>query len=188
MQVETFECEETRSERVECTGEALALIEQLGLTGQQSLNSNAGGETRCPYRKMTKEEMTVYRLLCPAVYSLVSYDSAPIPLRVLQVAAHAKPLFDELIVWAAESADVKDPVLVGIRVKADQYKTRETYILARWAEALDEFPALIRQAKEKVRAKFVAKVASLKREVAEMEAMALGEVDLDYYNTYSYRF
>lgn len=80
MLVETFELEEVAEQPPELEAEAVALIEKLGLDGQQ---------TRIPYRKMTEEETFVYGILCPMRTPLKKYKEGPIPLRVLQVAAHA---------------------------------------------------------------------------------------------------
>lgn len=172
MQVETYECEETRSEHVECTDEALKLIEELGLAGQKKLNIDGQPGQRFPYRKMTAEERTVYKEICPTVCRIDAYDAAPIPLRVLQVAAHANPLFDELEIWATKSADVKDPVLVGIRTLADAYKTKETYILARWGEALDEWPAMVKATVAKFRQRMSTQASTYRGYVAKYEAIA----------------
>lgn len=165
MQVETFEClEEVVDEQgniaVESNEEALALVEQLGLTGQKSLNETVKEPgTRFPYREMTRIEAGVYRALCPRVSKLAEYSSSPIPLRVLQVAAHAQGMFDELHVWSAESAAVKDPVLVGTRKSKEQWSGRTQYILARWGEVLEDFEALAQKA--------VAKLRNEKRQAAQ---------------------
>src|SRR5690606_31479142 len=97
MQVETYEVNETLSDgTVEQMSdpESLALIEQLGLRGQETLlgKREAGDDVavvRCPYRRMSAEEQNVFAVVCPQVTSLEEYASGPIPLRVLQVAAHA---------------------------------------------------------------------------------------------------
>ncbi len=178
MQVETYECQETQTEHPECSDEALKLIAELGLAGQDALNTAPSGDkTRFPYRKMRADEAAVFTLLCPRTCKLTEYADSPIPLRVLQVAAHAKPLFDELIVWAAPNSDVKDPVLVGIKKKGEW--TQERYILARWADALDEWPAVVKAAAEKFRDKLIAAAAEKMKDAMQYEAMAKGNITLD---------
>lgn len=144
MLVETFECEETATESPEMCAEAQELIDSLGLTGQKAMTAPAT-ERRIPYRLMTADEKFVYSQLCPLSTALSGYKQSPIPLRVLQVAAHAKQsgFFEKLVVWDRASVASKDPVLVGYEV--DRYDA-EPYILARWGEHLEEWPALVKQA------------------------------------------
>jgi hypothetical protein len=166
MQVETYECEETAAEEPECTDEALKLIEYLGLEGQRML-VNGEKKTRSPYRVMTDEENFVFRTLCPGNVTLAEYSLSPIPLRILQVAAYAKEtgMFKELRVWHAKSSAVKDPVLVGIGPpEKGEYRDRK-YILARWGDVLDEFPALIKQATRAACAAMKTKLLEAKAEI-----------------------
>ena len=146
MLVETYECEETATEAPEMSDAALALIDKLGLDGQRSLNVSAEPkEGRCPYRRMTAEEAFVYRQICPATTNLREYAESPIPLRVLQVAAHADDYFQKLEVWHVEGITVKDPVLVGVTKDPKATWREARFILARWGEVLDEWPALDRK-------------------------------------------
>lgn len=150
MQVETFECQETAAEPIEAAEEAIALIEKMGLEGQLALVKPRQGDergTRMPYREMTGEERFVYGVHCPEQIALSKYNATPIPLRVLQVAAHAKEcgMFDHIYVWDRASVAVKDPVLVGYKGKYD-WSPDKVFILARWGEVLESFPILLRDA------------------------------------------
>lgn len=158
MLVETFEVTETYSDgSVECEAEALELIEKLGLEGQQKLVAGDGeSRVRSPYRKMTKEEAVIYQALCPQESALAEFSESAIPVRVLQVAAHAVDLFDHLIVWSAENADVKDPILVGFN--GSKYSTTERFILARWGAELLPLSELAKLAGEKIRATRIKKL------------------------------
>lgn len=172
MQVETFECHETASEPIEACEEALALVEKLGLTGQQTLKAKleSGFDVRCPYREMTKDEAWVYRVLCPEESKLTEYSRTPIPLRVLQVAAHAQSLgiFRELLVWDRAKAAVKDPVLVGVRQnKPGESWNTSHFILARWGEELEAFVVLAKRAFEHKRKSLTDKLRAI---VAEATA------------------
>lgn len=172
MKVLTYECDETASETAEDSSEALALIEQLGLTGQTSLISKE--QIRIPYREMTAEEGFIFGELCPVSTALESYRSSPIPLRVLQVAAHAKGLgmFDELIVMHPQTDFDRDPVLVGlIGGKYYESKTKH-FILARWGEALDEGPALIRAAMDKWRNRVISAFKTIELKIKQDAAIA----------------
>lgn len=186
MQVETFEVQEvTTSGKPEDCAEALRLIEELGLEGQQSRNQD--GKV-CPYRKMTKDEAFVYGVLCSQKTPLNKYSDEPIPLRVLQVAAHAKTQFGALEVWHPENADIKDPVLVG--VNGSPYSTQERFILARWGEVLDSFEVLKKRAIEtwrsKVEASIVEARAKLESDLASLRANPLSVLHLkqaEYHET-----
>jgi len=180
MLVETYEQTEVDCDgQVECDAEAVALIEQLGLEGQQQLLRKAeGGQVeRCPYRKMTADEAFVYGELLSKQTSLRRYADGPIPVRVLQVAAHAKDLFDEVEVWHAASADIKDPLLVGIN-KGPNYSV-ERFILARWGDVLLPFAELKTLACGVHRTKLIAKakecVSKAKAALAKFEGMSNDE-------------
>lgn len=168
MQVETYEVTETNPDTglAEFAPETLALIEELGLQGQQELTrvrEVEGGEqvtTVMPYREMTAEEDRVYGFLLPTKLALEKYNRGPIPLRVLQVAALAsrEAWFDRLEVRCPASTQDKDPLLIGmIGSKA--------YLLARWGDVLAPFEELRAVAREKWvtrgKAKLVERLASI---------------------------
>ncbi len=140
--IETYEMTETSAEDglPECETEALDLIQRLGLTGQQTLLTGPKGE-RSPYRKMTAEEHKVYSVLMGKKTAIREYSDGAIPLRVLQIAAHAQGIYKRIEVWHAPNADIKDPVLVG--VNGDTYGKQEFFLLARWGEALAPFAELM---------------------------------------------
>lgn len=149
MNVETYEVPEVMHDgSTECEAEAAALIESLGLEGQQSLIKK-NSDVRAPYRKMTLEEKTVYKAILPRSVALAKYSDGVIPLRVLQVAAHAKELYDHVQVWCPENADDPDPLLVGLN--GTDYSPRETFILARWGEVLVPFAELSKKACDMIR-------------------------------------
>ncbi|MEE9471786.1 MAG: hypothetical protein V3W32_08690, partial [Gemmatimonadota bacterium] len=90
------------------------------------------------------------------------YKAGPIPLRVLQVVAHARPLFDEVHVWYSGSVQVKDPILVGYR-GGNRYKGTK-FILARWGDELGSLEELrervVRLWKDRESKKARAKIAA----------------------------
>jgi hypothetical protein len=90
--------------------------------------------------------------------------------RILQIASHAKGLFDSLIVWHKQSPAVKDPVLIGIKAKPDRSWERETFILARWGEVLEEWPALVKVAMSTWRERTRDALAKLQSEVGNATA------------------
>lgn len=162
MLVETFEATEVDSQGVpECDDAAVALIEQLGLSGQQKLLQRREGDSgtkvlRSPYCKMTADEQAVYGFLCPKQTTLHKYEDGPIPLRVLQVAAHATEFFEEIRVWSPKEARIKDPVLVGYTDKNQYGNFEGLFILARWGEVLEDFGVLTKRAGESAKASFKA--------------------------------
>lgn len=139
FKVETYEVENSDQSEASVMAqdsEAAELIERLGLGGQKML-LNPTTQTRNPYRVMTKDEQTIYGALLSEHTTLEHYSDDCIPLRVLQVAAHAKEcgLFDCLEVWHADPAVYRDdPLLVG-KVKTGDY-TYRFHILARWGREL----------------------------------------------------
>lgn len=178
MQVETFECTETAHEPIEACEEAVRLMDELGLDGQKTLvtkSEKTGFDSRCPYREMNGTESFVYRVLCPEESSLKDYGRSPIPLRVLQVAAHAKSLgiFKELRVWDRASPAVKDPVLVGVK-KHLQYDWMDgpVFILARWGEELETFSVLAKRAFDAKREQFVDTLQRIANSIAGRIATA----------------
>lgn len=153
MQVETYEIEDASSEASQLANDAAALelIEQLNLTGQKE-QSNKNTLSRSPYREMLQEEHIVFKALFDRSCPVEQYKAGIIPLRVLQVIAHAKQLglYRKLEVWYPRTARVDDPVLVGF-VGPNDY-TGEWYLLARWGKALLPFEQLKKEAMELLRA------------------------------------
>jgi hypothetical protein len=160
MLVETFEATELDHEGTpECEAEALELINSLGLEGQRELlTESREGVVRCPYRKMTQQEAWAYGVICPKVSPLKKFSDGPIPVRVLQVAAHANGLFDEVEVWSAKDADIKDPVLVGIKKKGYE---RERFLLARWGDELLPFGEVLAGATVRFKQQYKAACSTL---------------------------
>ena len=177
MVIETYEIQEVEEAKVEDLEQCAALVDELGLTGQNQYyrpNERDGeqGIDVFPYRKMTAQEKVVIKALCPEVTKLESYKDGPIPLRVMQVAAHAKALRSDigdecgLYVWHPRSADDPDPYLC--LQLGPYYSPRETYILARWGDELDNWNTMI----EKAKAIMVAeRINLLETIVAKVEAM-----------------
>jgi len=169
MQVETFECQETAAEPIEATEEAVSLIEQMGLEGQLELvrpKSDSKPAARCPYRQITAEESFVYRTICPRVFPLNKYNSAPIPLRVLQIAAHAKSLniCTRFEVWDKSQDEVKDPVLIGVVGGNYDWEVKSRFILARWGEVLETFSVLLKRAIGTHREKLIAEAQAIAKQ------------------------
>lgn len=174
MQVETYEVPEISYEgEPECEAEAMELIERLGLDGQKALVSSDGqAKARCPYRKMTAEEAWVYGKLLTKQTPIDKYSDGPIPLRVLQVAAHAVDLFDEVVVWHPENADIKDPILVGKRKDKQSSYNVEQFLLARWGDVLEPLAKLKIAAAEAYRSKVKAECLDIAAKVKVLLASA----------------
>lgn len=153
MQVETFEQTEVVGGKLEDENspEAMSLIVDLGLNGQVQMTSKTDEAVtvRCPYRVMTKKEGRVYECLFPLRIRVEDYKESMIPLRVLQVIAHAKSLniYREIQVWC-EQGRPTDPVLVGVFHTGPYAHSTVDHILARWGDALDSFEVLYEKAKK----------------------------------------
>jgi len=149
MLVETFETTEIDSsckDAEAASEEQVELMQELDLTGQLELVSGAGEDGEAPqispYRLMTDEEYRVYKVLCPETIKPRDFNEHAIPLRVLQVLAHATQLgtLGDIRIWARKSSYIKDPVLVGIL--SDYNWDRKIFLLARWGEELRPFEEL----------------------------------------------
>lgn len=171
IQVETFEAtEQTTETGADFDAEAVELIERLGLGGQKSLllkrETGDGAVTvRNPYRRMTAEEQRVYAVRCPVRTKLADYQSSAIPLRVLQVAAHAVEFFERVEVWHPNERVDNDPLLVGVvRKKVHTWHEDECFLLARWGAVLLPFDELREQAIARLRRDWTAKAKGAIRE------------------------
>jgi hypothetical protein len=163
MKVEVYEVEEVAASTPDETECAQALVNKLGLTKQREFY--APDRPKARWRRVTAEEVFAFRSLCPSETTLENYRSGPIPLRVLEVIEQAQEsgFFEKFVVWHPE--DVRtDPVLIGRKTGSRGAWDTEDYILARWGEALDEMPALLRNAMEGAKAK-------TRRIIAEAQAM-----------------
>ena len=176
MEIETFEQTETSGIETEAGADpaALELIERLGLDGQKervTVRQTTGTQTRCPYRSMTRRELHVYKTLFPEVEKVEKYKASMIPVRVLQVAAHAKELgvYTAIQVWG-EATRPKDPILVGIIGNPSwEWEIKDRHLLARWGEALEAFPVLEARAKDAIAKKIRAKGEEV---LARVDALA----------------
>ena len=181
MHVETYEATEVMSTcEPQDQIEVARLVDSLHLTEQQKFLSPTS-PTTVPYRKMTAQEQHVYRVLCPVTTVLTEYGEMLMPLRILQVAAHAISLgfFERIEVWHIKNGDQRiDPVLVGI-TKESSYR-EGVYLLARWGEVLKPFAELIVEAKVAITNQLVSKLTlmeqKIKARIASVEAIAAGYV------------
>lgn len=176
MKVETYEeisVDEQHGSVIheDVSEEAMALIESLGLEGQKQLveERTVGTETvvtRNPYRKMTAEEAAIFGAILPRRAALEKYGDGPIPLRVLQVAAHALALFDAIEVWCPAEPQQPDPLLVGL--KGGSW-TGERFLLARWGDVLEPLDLLRNKARAVLSARMRLEIAKAKTSIAAME-------------------
>lgn len=174
MKIETYEIEQPSQEieQLAQDSEARELCEKLGLSGQLALSNNESA-TVFPYRRMTATEQKVFELHCPIKTKLDQYKSDAIPLRVLQVAAHAIScnVLHAVYVWHPKESRL-DPVLVGY---TSNYGG-DLYLLARWAQVWKEFDLLLEEAKNIWQSK---RIAQLKKAQAEVER-SLTTVESDW--------
>jgi hypothetical protein len=153
MKVEVFEIEE-QDETSDCASietDAVALIAELGLTGQSKLLVECdGAETRIPYARMSTAEEAVYQTLFPVATPLDTFEAGLIPVRVLQLVRQARLMFDELVVWHSRYSSA-DPLLIGSRKKGSG---SERYLIARWGDSLDSFAVQEKAARAKLKAEY----------------------------------
>lgn len=156
MEIQTFEIEEkVGGTTPEIEAEARGLIEKMGLEGQKELvdPSKPEGE-RFQYPEMTRSDKVVYEVIFPAKTKIEDYSAGIIPVRVLQVAAHAREFCEQITVWHKSVRD-PDPLLVGRRGAEHAGKL---YLLARWGDALKDFSELVKEARGLLIVKFTAQI------------------------------
>lgn len=183
MKVETYEVislDEQHGQFINelVSEEALALIESLGLTGQKDLvaEQSAAGETvvtRNPYRVMTAEERAIFGTILPRHVDVAAYADGPIPLRVLQVAAHAKDMFSSIEVWCPREPSQPDPLLVGIQGGSGRAGSRwggTEFLLARWGDVLEPLDVLRVQARDIIVSQARAAIAKGRAQLVRFEA------------------
>jgi hypothetical protein len=148
MKVETYEIEEAKAEP-QLEAEAVELIEKLGLAGQRSLvKDTSAGETRIPYREMTKGERVVFERVFPKQEKVEEYASGIIPVRVLQVVSHGKELFERVEVWSSEGGS--EFLLIGLN--GTKWNNQKSFVLARWGVSLLTMDQIQGAAKKLVKA------------------------------------
>lgn len=156
MEIETYEATETTAEgQVEHTPEDMALIAELGLSGQQLITSDEGEIN--PYPKITHEQKLVCATLFDQRTKVADYSAGMIPVRILQVIAHAKDVFgiQNIYVYHKPTVEIRDPILVA----GDH---GNEYILARWGDALEPWADLMRMAREKYRETYLTTLRRIK--------------------------
>lgn len=188
MEIETYEVEELTTEGrmpEEIEAQALQLIEELGLQGQRERVHKTSEEdpgTRNPYGRMTERERLVYSTICPKSTPVEEYDAGPIPLRVLQVIAHARPLFHELEVW--HEAEDPDPVLVGVNLRPGSTWQKLYHLLARWGTELEPFEKLEKKARERKEREWKNHISSKEQECKVFAAGLQTQLDKYFAGTY----
>lgn len=157
VQIEIYDQRElTEDGEAQVDTEAIKLIEDLGLEGQQAL-VNPSMETVCRYNKLTREQAFTIRMLFSAHALVKDYNQGPIPVRVLKEIRFAKDHFKDLYILFAPPAEVIDPILVGFNGSYFAGSIGESSLIARWGDALKPWSELFNFAmlkhKEKLRRK-----------------------------------
>lgn len=179
MQVEIYDERELDPKTLtqEADHEALALIEELGLTRQ--VNDSGA---RLAYPQPTAEQGFVLDVLFPKATKLDQYDAGAIPLRVLkEIRSYRAENPDHLLVVRhCPPAEVSDPVLVAYTKRQEPHRDmyalgalgRVTWpdfrLVARWGDALESWDKLCAKASTVATATLSDKLDGI---VAECEVM-----------------
>jgi len=102
-----------------------------------------------PIAPMSDLEIAVYKVLCPSQDDIKNYGH-PIPLRVLEAYAKCKDYLEDFCAKKSDKLTIEiwtdkdpDPVMIA---KAGY---REKFIIGRWGKELQDFPTLLKRAKER---------------------------------------
>jgi len=152
--VETFKERQKAPQTIEDIESYNALVVDLGLE-QMCIKKD-----RMSIEPMPQLEHNVYKALCPKKIDLKEYPH-PIPVEVLKAMKESKSWFEETFpgkdikyqVWVDEDPD---PVLI-CKVGYDN-----SYLIGRWGNELQDFPTLLKRAKERVLAKQQDHISRLK--------------------------
>lgn len=182
MQVEVYDEREIQSDTLsrEPDGEALALIEELGLTKQKSEDGQ-----RITYPCPTADQSMVLRVLFPTATKLTDYDAGGLPLRVLKEirSYRAENPSHLLIVRHSPPTTVIDPVLVAWTGEDHEYywngaraEPRKLRLVARWGDALESWDALLKKAMARASEQFDRALAGIIGQAQAVRArIAAGE-------------
>ena len=155
---------------------AVSLADRLNLPAQCDLYKKSGGRT-VPFTEITAEQSTVWKICFPRATDISEWKQ-PLPLRVLEVYeralelkdANGNPFFCEYTIWAPEMESDKDPILLGIHIPDPARSwTKNTYPLCRWGECLDEWPALVKQAREILRGRLSSVIEKYKLQLKQLD-------------------
>lgn len=146
VEVETYEINEVVDE-VTSDADSIALIEKMGLNGQQDLMSEDGVNI-CPYQQVNDEQSFIIASLCPQKYHVSEYSRGQIPLRVLQIISHVMDgnYFEEVQIWDKKDTTIKDPFLIGKKKRDANGYNYDYFLLARWGDELESWKELGKKA------------------------------------------
>lgn len=192
MEIETFEIEEkVGGTTPELEAEAIGMIEKLGLKGQQKLVTPTpdGERERIQYPVMTQLEVAVYEAIFPEKTLVEDYEAGIIPVRIMQVIAHAREQFDKVYIWHKKVSD-PDPILVALKKDTKESWIIRCFLLARWGDALMQFGELEKEARvlleREYRAKFEKSISVAKIKLDSLSSVV--EEHLKGNSTHSYDF
>ncbi len=147
--------------RLEDDERALALIDEMGLTGQQQINTPSSGAmitidsdepVRNGFEKVSRMQQIVINNLFPTHCEIEKYDNGCIPLRVLETARECRKLFTYVYVCYAPPAELVDPILVAVNKEWSTWSSsvgKDAFMIARWGDALMSWVDLFAEAKAK---------------------------------------
>jgi hypothetical protein len=182
LQVETYiEAQETPKNNDEIEEYNVKLVD-LGLHHLVIKNDTA------PIAPISEFEKNVYKTLCPQTTEISKYQH-PIPMRALEAYGKCRSYLEELAsksnkklkieIWEDEDPD---PIMVA---KLDW---NDYFVIARWGKELQDFPTLVKRAKEKVISETATKIATA-REIVNLydhdkDAFAIGKINGRIENIY----
>ncbi len=210
--VETFVIEETAS--LIYDNEQLdnwnAIVEELGLTGQTSIQVK--DKSPIPFMHVKQTLQNVFECLCPRKEEIENYNVTPIPLEILELVALSKreQYFNKIQIWYDDKSP--DPVCIGITghfyqpnwhsdrdvsLDGKEFKTekeakeagaksvyfteKEKYLLGKWADVKHSFEEL----KEMATKRFVAQEGNTFRKQIKEAQRGLDDLETSAFDKFN---
>jgi hypothetical protein len=122
--------------------EWLQKVTDLNLEGQLQLGNNVPEKGPIPFPLMNGSMTHIFETLCPSKSILKDYNKTAIPLRALALIGLSvqNEYFGKIEIWYDE--EELDPIVVGC-------DGQDKYLLARWADELEEMGVLMEKAIKK---------------------------------------
>jgi hypothetical protein len=130
----------------------------MSLKGQAELTETKD-ESPIPFIEMNKEQILVYKTVCPNSSPIEHFSGEAIPLKCLRSIkfCYDQEYFKSIYIWS--SHDKKDPVVIGC--PKEEYQSK--FLICRWGYELLPYEEMKILAIKIMKEKFISKLKSFKQ-------------------------